>query len=259
MTLTHCVTVGEPKGPRVAIDLEAGTPSSPPPLSMNRSIPSSFTTAPVPAKEILPTFIFVRDFDGRSVVVSIDDHTTIDAICIEALRKSGQSIVAPYPPEQPPDTTPSSSSTSSSSSSSSSSSPPPPPTNTENNTLVSYGGQILHGSKTLKEYNIQPGATLELSTRLKGGIDGMTIMAFAILGAIALYLVYRLVMLLIKLGKWLWRFFLRAPTMWVQKNCCTPVCQILRFFLYNCKETCCALCDCCDLHYHPWKRMDITS
>ena len=111
----------------MAIDLEAGTPSSPPPLSMNRSIPSSFTTAPVPPAEVclnpahvLPTFVFVRDFDGRSVVVSIDDHTTIDAICIEALRKSGQSIVAPYPPEQPPDTTPSSSSTSSSSSSSSS-------------------------------------------------------------------------------------------------------------------------------------------
>ena len=187
--------------------------------------------------DILPTFVFVRDFEGRSIVININDNTTVNEICAEALRRSSESVVAPYPPESVARSE----------------------VNSMEEMRLQYGGKILTGDRTLRECNIQPGSTLELSTRLNGGIDGMTIMAFAIMGAIALYLLYRLVLLIFKFAKWLWRFLLRAPVCWFSKNCCAPVCSILRTCIYTLKETCCALCDCCDLHYHPWKRMDITS
>lgn len=124
---------------------------------------------------------------------------------------------------------------------------------------LQWGGKLLEPGLTLRDYGIAAGSTLEMTMPLRGGIDGMTIMAFAILGAVALYLLYKLVLLIIKFGRWLWRFILRAPVCWCNKNMCYPVCQTCRFAVYTCKESCCALCDCCDLHYHPWKRMEITS
>jgi hypothetical protein len=242
------IITGQPKElqPCHSFDIELGSTSSihdsPPLISSSSSSSSSSSTSSnniihttINQTEVLPTFIFVRDFEGRSIVISIDDDTTVDEVCNEALRRSGESYVAPYPDEVQQEVI------------------------QTDDLIIQYGGKVLEGSKTLKECNIQPGSTLDLSTRLRGGIDGMTIMAFAIMGAIALYLVYRLVLLIIKFSKWLWRYLLRAPVVWVSKNCCTPCCQVIRFAIYTCKETCCALCDCCDLHYHPWKRMDITS
>ena len=126
-------------------------------------------------------------------------------------------------------------------------------------TRLQFGGKALDPAQTLGGCGITSGATLDMTVPVRGGIDGMTIMAFAILGAVALYLLYKLVLLIIKFGRWLWRFILRAPVCWCNKNMCYPVCQTCRFGVYTCKESCCALCDCCDLHYHPWKRMEITS
>jgi hypothetical protein len=124
---------------------------------------------------------------------------------------------------------------------------------------LQYGGRVLDSASTLGECGVTSGATLDMTVPVRGGIDGMTIMAFAILGAVALYLLYKLVLLIIKFGRWLWRFILRAPVCWCNKNMCYPLCQTCRFGVYTCKESCCALCDCCDLHYHPWKRMEVTS
>jgi len=244
MTLT---ATGEPKETCLNIsnyDLEAGIlrTSSLDTTATTATTASSTALPSTPSSpDVLPTFIFVRDYEGKSVVINIDDNTTVDQVCAAALRRAAlQSVVAPYP-NRVRETDRSSE----------------VPVIEE--LRLQYGGRTLNGSMTLRECNIQPGATLDLSTRLKGGIDGMTIMAFAILGAIALYLVYRLVLLMIKFGKWMWRFLLRAPVCWCNKNCCYPLCHTVRFAIYTCKETCCALCDCCDLHYHPWKRMDITS
>lgn len=90
-------------------------------------------------------------------------------------------------------------------------------------------------------------------------MDGMTILAFAILGAVAIYLLIQLVKLIIRFSKWLWGYIFRAPCCWVAKNCCKPCCDCCRFGVYSTKESCCACYDCCDLHHNPWKRMEIAS
>ena len=239
------ISTGQPKEESTcsSIDLETGSFTSFKHTSSSSS--SSSTISPTTSDDVLPnTFIFVRDSQNKTMVLNIHNNTTIEEICRLALEKSNTpSAVAPYPEnimQQQNEVL-----------------------NTTSTKIkdmrLQYGGKTLEGNRTLSDYNISTGATLDLSTRLNGGIDGMTIMAFAILGAIALYLLYRLVLLIIKFGKWLWRFLLRAPVCWCSKNCCAPVCATLRFFVYTLKETCCALCDCCDLHYHPWKRMEITS
>ena len=226
------ISTGQPKECS-SIDLETGSFTSFKHTSSSSS--SSSTISPTTSDDVLPnTFIFVRDSQNKTMVLNIHNNTTIEEICRLALEKPK---VFMQQQNEVLNTT----------------------STKIKDMRLQYGGKTLEGNRTLSDYNISTGATLDLSTRLNGGIDGMTIMAFAILGAIALYLLYRLVLLIIKFGKWLWRFLLRAPVCWCSKNCCAPVCATLRFFVYTLKETCCALCDCCDLHYHPWKRMEITS
>ena len=86
---------------------------------------------------------------------------------------------------------------------------------------LQYGGRTLDPTLTLGECGVEPGSTLDMVVAVRGGIDGMTIMAFAILGAIALYLLYKLVLLILKFGRWLWRFILRAQSAGATKICVT--------------------------------------
>ena len=94
---------------------------------------------------------------------------------------------------------------------------------------LQYGGRTLDPTLTLGECGVEPGSTLDMVVAVRGGIDGMTIMAFAILGAIALCLLYKLVLLILKFGRWLWRFILRAQSAGATKNMCYPLCQTCRF------------------------------
>ena len=53
--------------------------------------------------------------------------------------------------------------------------------------LTFMGKEMTKDDTHLLEYGIGDQSSLDLNVRLRGGIDGMTIMVFAILGAIALW------------------------------------------------------------------------
>ena len=124
--------------------------------------------------------------------------------------------------------------------------------------VLSVGEVVLDNDlASLGECGVTDDAQVDLSLRLRGGIDGMTIAVFAVLGLLAIFAIYLLVKKVIQFWNFLWREYLKRPCCWTRDNMCMPCFHCCRWCIYCQKQGCVGWYDGCDQHYNPWKKMAV--